>query len=33
MKDGNITLDGDIQETLDNLFEQLNSELTFTVRK
>ena len=24
MKDGNITLDGDIQETLDNLFEQLN---------
>lgn len=24
MKDGNITLDGDIQETLDDLFEQLN---------
>lgn len=24
MKDGNITLDGDIQETLDGLFEQLN---------
>ena len=24
MKDGNITLDGDIQETLDELFEQLN---------
>lgn len=24
MKDGNITLDGDIQETLDHLFEQLN---------
>ena len=24
MKDGNITLDGDIQETLDDLFDQLN---------
>ena len=24
LKDGNITLDGDIQETLDDLFEQLN---------
>lgn len=24
MKDGNITLDGDIQDTLDDLFEQLN---------